>query len=140
MKKFKCFIFVLLLVFVCGLAACGEKSVNRDMAFEKVKEFLSEQYQIDENNVVSYQNVHYVEVTANGTSTKDELIGNVYFMIRITFAGNGGNQYIYYNASEDKVDWLHPTSVYQDVRSMVKDGELKGVYGDLKGAEGQITK
>lgn len=140
MKKFKCFIFVLLSVLICGLAACGEKPVNRDKAFEKVLEFMSEQYQIDEENVLSYRDVHYVEVTANGTSTKDELIGNVYFMIHITFAKNGGNQYIYYNASEDKVDWLHPTSVYQDVRSMVKDGELKGVYGDMKGVEGQITK
>ena len=131
---------LLLLVLVCGLAACGEKPVNRDKAFEKVLEFISEEYQIDEENIVYYKNVYYVEVTANGTSTKDEVIGNVYFMIHITFAKNGGNHYIYYNASEDKVDWLHPTSDYQDIRSMVVDGELKGVYGEIKGAEGQITK
>ena len=140
MKKFKYLVFVLLLVLVCGLAACGGKAVNRDKAFEKVLEFMSEQYQIDETNIVSYKDVYYVEVTANGTATKDEVIGNVYFMIRISFAGSSGNHYMYYNALEDKVDWLHPTSVYQDIRSMVEDGELKGVYGEMKGAEGQITK
>ncbi len=140
MKNFKFLIIVLLLVLVCGLAACGEKAVNRDKAFEKVKEFISEQYQIDEENVVSYRDVYYVEVTANGKSTRDDIIGNVYFMVRITFMGNGGNQYFYYNASEDKVDWLHPVIDYENIRTMVKDGELKGVYGKLKNAEGEITK
>ena len=147
MKNFKYLIVLLLLVLVCGLAACGEKAVNRDKAFEKVKEFISEQYQIDEENIVSYRDVRYVEVTANGTVARDDIVGNVYFMIRITFMGTGGNQYIYYNASEDKVDWLHPTADYQTIRSMIEEGELKGVYGELKGvygelkgAEGEITK
>ena len=140
MKKFKFMIVALLFVLVCGLTACGPKAVNRDKAFEKVLEFLASEYQISETDVLTYKNVYYAEVTGNGDITKDEMIGDVYFSIRISFAGTSGNQYLYYDAQEDKVFWKSPDADYSSCVDKIKSGELEGVWGELKGAEGEIKK
>lgn len=140
MKKFKFMIVALLFVLICGLTACGPKTINRDKAFEKVLEFLASEYQISETDVLTYKNVYYAEVTGNGDITKDEMIGDVYFSIRISFAGTSGNQYLYYDAQEDKVFWKSPDADYSSCVDSIESGELEGVWGELKGAEGEIKK
>lgn len=130
---------LLLFVFICGLTGCGPKPINKDKALEKTIEFIRVEYKVSEGNEVEYNDVSYVEITANGNVTRDDLIGDVCFSIRININGvSSGNQRIYYDAAEDKVDWARPSTVYNDLRDLIDDGDLKGVYGDLDDVEGVL--
>ena len=140
MRILKGLMIMLLLALTCTLIACGEKAVNRDKAFEKVKEFIAEEYQISEIEFVTYKEVYYVEITANGKETKEELIGDVCFRIRIIWCGIASYQSFYYDVSEDKVDWTRPSAFYEELVHYVEDGTLKGVTGLMKGVEGKIKK
>lgn len=129
MKKFRFVTSILLLVCLVALSACGGNTLV-DEKFKEAQTLIVQALGLEDDSTMKVVSAEYVEITGDGLFDAMGGIGCIYFKIRVSVPGDGGEiysyHYPYYDANKDTIVYSESERDFDYWYRYVKVGNVEG--------------